>query len=78
MHETTLRRYAGRAYETEAEASVPGGGGGSSGGGKLIVKGLKSMWRQAAPIVRTTLHGALVRILMEDDIRRAGAAWSMT
>ena len=88
MHATTLRRYAGRAYESEAEASAPGGG-----GGKLIVKGLKSMWRQAAPIVRTTLHGALVRILMEDDIRWvhgvlvrilmendirwAGAAWRM-
>lgn len=24
--------------------------------GSLIVKGLKSMWRQAAPIVQTTLH----------------------
>ena len=24
---------------------------------------------QTAPILRTTLHGALVRILMQDDVR---------
>ena len=30
-----------------------------------MIKGLKSAWRQAAPIVRTTLHGALTRILMQ-------------
>lgn len=24
--------------------------------GSLVVKGLKSMWRQASPIVQTTLH----------------------
>ena len=30
-----------------------------------MVKGLKSMWRQAAPVVRRTLHGCLQRILMQ-------------
>ena len=30
-----------------------------------MVKGLKSMWRQAAPVVRRTLHGCLLRILMQ-------------
>lgn len=31
----------------------------------LMVKGLKSMWRQAAPILRTTLQGVLQRIIMQ-------------
>jgi hypothetical protein len=35
-----------------------------------VVKGLRSMWRQAAPIVRSVLHGVLVRILLHDDVRR--------
>lgn len=61
-HARSPRRYAGHAFEREEEAAAPGGG-------TLIVKGLKSMWRQAAPIVRTTLHGALERILMRDDVR---------
>ena len=30
-----------------------------------MVKGLKSMWRQAPPVVRTTLHGVLLRIVMQ-------------
>ena len=38
-------------------------------GGQLVVKGVRSMWRQAAPIVRTTLHGALQKIVMEGDAR---------
>ena len=29
------------------------------------MKGLKSMWRQAAPIVRNSLQGALRRIIMQ-------------
>lgn len=49
-------RYAGRAFEKEADLEGPG---------TLMVKGLKSMWRQAAPIVRRTLHGCLLRILMQ-------------
>lgn len=53
-------RYAGRAYEKDADVEA---------GGELIVKGLKSMWRQTAPILRTTLHGALVRIIMQEDVR---------
>jgi len=58
-----VNRYAGRAFESEDEAN--------EGKGQLIVKGLKSTWRQAAPIVRTTLHGALVRILMHNDVHGA-------
>ena len=46
-------RYAGRSFE---KADEPG---------QLMVKGLKSMWRQAAPIVRSTLTGALSRILLK-------------
>ena len=40
-------------------------GAGQRGKGALMVKGLKSMWRQAAPILRTTLQGALQRIIMQ-------------
>ena len=49
-------RYAGRGYEREEDVGK---------GGTLLVKGLKSMWRQAAPIVRNTLQGALRRIIMQ-------------
>lgn len=49
-------RYAGRGYEKEEDIEQ---------GGTLLVKGLKSMWRQAAPIVRNTLQGALRRIIMQ-------------
>lgn len=49
-------RYAGRGYEREEDVGR---------GGTLLVKGLKSMWRQAAPIVRNTLQGALRRIIMQ-------------
>lgn len=59
-----VNRYAGKAFETVEEAN-------GKGGGELIVKGLKSMWRQAAPIVRTVLHGCLIRILMKDDLQGA-------
>jgi DNA polymerase delta subunit 1 len=54
-----VNRYAGRAFEKEADIAR---------GGDLIVKGLKSMWRQTAPFLRTILHGSLVRILMENDV----------
>lgn len=50
-------RYAGRAFETVGAAEA--------GTGTLLVKGLKSMWRQAAPILRTTLQGVLQCILMQ-------------
>lgn len=50
-------RYAGRSFETEEQVN--------EGKGALMVKGLKSMWRQAAPILRTTLQGALQRIIMQ-------------
>lgn len=53
-----VNRYAGKAFEKKEDVDK----------GELIVKGLKSMWRQAAPIVRTTLHGSLVRILMKNDV----------
>jgi hypothetical protein len=55
-----VNRYAGRAFEREEDVER---------GGELICKGVKSMWRQTAPILRTTLHGALERILMRDDLR---------
>ena len=50
-------RYAGRAFET-AEAV-------QEGRGVLMVKGLRSMWRQAPPILRTVLQGILHRIIMQ-------------
>ena len=52
-----LRRYAGRAFEKEEDVQ--------KGKGALMVKGLKSMWRQAPPIVRNTLQGVLHRIIMQ-------------
>jgi len=60
-----VNRYAGRVFSTIEADEIQGGG------GELVVKGLKSMWRQAAPIVRTTLHGALVRIIMYNDVQSA-------
>lgn len=57
-----VNRYAGRAYERDEETSGPG---------ELMVKGLKSMWRQTAPFLRTLLHGVLVRVLMKDDVSGA-------
>jgi len=59
-----VNRYAGRAFERVNDVSR---------GGDLIVKGLKSMWRQTAPFLRTILHGSLVRILMKDDVLGAVA-----
>lgn len=56
-------RYAGRGYEREEDVER---------GGSLLVKGLKSMWRQAAPIVRNTLQGSLRRIIMQ--VRRTPSA----
>lgn len=50
-------RYAGRAFDNAEQLA--------EGKGSLLIKGLKSTWRQAAPIVRTTLHGAMTRILMQ-------------
>ena len=55
-----LRRYAGRAFDSEREVG---------GSGTLMVKGLKSMWRQAPPIVRNTLQGVLTRIIMQVALR---------
>lgn len=49
-------RYAGRAFDSEKDVGGPG---------TLMVKGLKSMWRQAPPIVRNTLQGVLTRIIMQ-------------
>lgn len=51
--DVAICRYAGRSFERAEDA------------GQLMVKGLKSMWRQAAPIVRSTLTGALIRILLK-------------
>ncbi|KAK9810365.1 hypothetical protein WJX72_009511 [[Myrmecia] bisecta] len=57
-----VNRYAGRAYEKEEDLAGPG---------SLMVKGLKSMWRQAAPVVRNVLQGSLRRIIMQDDVKGA-------
>ena len=46
----------GRAFDSEKDVG---------GSGTLMVKGLKSMWRQAPPIVRNTLQGVLTRIIMQ-------------
>jgi DNA polymerase delta subunit 1 len=54
-----VNRYAGSAFEREFDIDR---------GGNLIVKGLKSMWRQTAPFLRTLLHGSLVKILMHNDV----------
>ena len=54
--ERCVRRYAGRAFDSEKDVG---------GAGTLMVKGLKSMWRQAPPIVRNTLQGVLTRIIMQ-------------
>ena len=39
-----------------------------------MVKGLKSTWRMAPLILRTTLAGALTRILMHDDVQARALA----
>ena len=54
-----LCRYAGRGFERAEDQKGPG---------ILVVKGLKSMWRQAAPIVRSTLQGSLKRIIMQASL----------
>jgi hypothetical protein len=41
-------RYAGRAFETSAQAA--------EGRGALAIKGVKAIWRQSAPIVANTLQ----------------------
>ena len=56
LRREVLRRYAGRAFDSEKDVGGPG---------TLMVKGLKSMWRQAPPIVRNTLQGVLTRIIMQ-------------
>lgn len=61
----TTARYAGRAFETEAAAEA--------GTGTLVVKGLTSTWRQAAPIVSFILGGALQRVIMQHDVAGAVA-----
>ncbi|KAL4423537.1 hypothetical protein ABPG77_006560 [Micractinium sp. CCAP 211/92] len=57
-----INRYAGAAFEREEEANAEG---------QLLVKGIKSMWRQTAPIVRTTLYGALQRLILQNDAEGA-------
>lgn len=55
-----VNRYAARAFETEAAAAA--------GDGALVVKGLTSTWRQAAPVVSFILGGALKRVIMQQDV----------
>ncbi|KAL6749924.1 DNA polymerase family B-domain-containing protein [Haematococcus lacustris] len=61
-----VNRYAGRAFEDEAQAS-------GAQPSSLLVKGVRSMWRQSAPIVQQVLGGALRLILMDQDIPAATA-----
>jgi DNA polymerase delta subunit 1 len=55
-----VNRYAGCSYETAAAAE--------SGTGSLLVKGIKAVWRQSAPLLQNTLMGVLERILMRRDV----------
>ncbi|RMZ54960.1 hypothetical protein APUTEX25_000477, partial [Auxenochlorella protothecoides] len=52
-----VNRYAGKTWERPDSQPA--------------LMGLVSMWRQAAPIVRTTLHGVLERIIMRGDVESA-------
>jgi DNA polymerase delta subunit 1 len=61
-----VNRYAGKTWAREEDAAA-------GRGAQLLVKGLKSAWRQSPPIVRTTLHGALERLLMRGDAEAAAA-----
>lgn len=60
-----VNRYAARAFESEAAAA--------EGDGALVVKGLISTWRQAAPVVSFILGGALKRVVMQQDVAAAVA-----
>ena len=40
----------------------------AEGRAQLLVKGLKSMWRMAPGILRSTLGGAVHRIILDDDV----------
>eukprot|EP00879_Flechtneria_rotunda_P007699 GHRR01008072.1.p1 GENE.GHRR01008072.1~~GHRR01008072.1.p1 ORF type:complete len:781 (+),score=286.21 GHRR01008072.1:379-2721(+) len=60
-----VNRYAGCSYETAAAAE--------SGSGHMLVKGIKAVWRQSAPLLQNTLMGALERILMAKDVPGAVA-----
>lgn len=40
-------------------------------GSKLLVKGVKAVWRQSAPLVARVLEGSLERIIMQDDVPAA-------
>ena len=51
---------AGRSYESEEEVA--------GRRAQLLVKGLKSMWRMAPGILRSTLGGAVHRIILDDDV----------
>lgn len=51
---------AGRSFETVADVT--------EGKPQLLVKGLKSIWRQSPGILRTTLGGAVKRIILQDDV----------
>ncbi|GIL43516.1 hypothetical protein Vafri_1224 [Volvox africanus] len=60
-----VNRYGGRTMETEEDAASP------ETRGSLLVKGVRSMWRQSAPFVSEVLQGSLDRILMKDDVEAA-------
>jgi hypothetical protein len=56
----------GRSFETEAQAaaSMPSG---------MLVKGVRSMWRQSAPFLQRLLQTCLDRVLMLGDVPAAVA-----
>ncbi|KAF8067421.1 POLD1 [Scenedesmus sp. PABB004] len=55
-----VNRYAGRSFSSAAAAEA--------GAGELLIKGVKAVWRQSAPLLQTTLTGAVDRIVMHDDV----------
>ena len=57
-----VNRYAGRSFTGESDVQKEG---------QLVVKGIRSTWRQSAPYIQHTLHGCLLRILMHQDIDAA-------
>jgi hypothetical protein len=58
-------RYAGRTFETEAQAA--------EGKGTLQIRGIRAIWRQSAPLVQRVLTGVLEAVLMQQDVGAAVA-----
>ncbi|KAF5833190.1 DNA polymerase family B-domain-containing protein [Dunaliella salina] len=65
-----VNRYAGRSFANAQQAAMDCTPPEPS---QLKVKGVKSMWRQSAPIVQNCLQGVLERMLLHEDIPGAVA-----